>query len=193
MIKLQLLLERPKARSPYMGTMNGMETMDNQHTLEIDLSWLAATIEGEGCITICKASNSNRLIPQINWANTNPDFASAVVKVLDRIGAANHVTRRQAKNERCKPAYHIVCAGQRSVETILCAVRPYMRSKVGQLELTLRFIGSRASRIKVTGYSHTPYNEEELGWLGEIRLLNQKGVRDCTLDAGQLAQETVQA
>ena len=169
--------------------------MDNQHTLEVDLSWLACSIEGEGCIIVYKAnkpSNKYRLVPSVSWANTNPDFANALVAILDRIGASNHIHFRKAKNKRCKPAYHIASAGQKSTETILRAVRPYMRSKLGQLDLTLRFIESRRSRIEVTGYSHTPYNDEEISMFESIRSLNQKGVRDCMLAVGQPAQETVQ-
>ena len=160
--------------------------MGNQHTLKIDLSWLACAIEGEGCITIYVAKNNNggrRYIPQINWANTNIDFIDALTKILKRIDVAHHTTLRQAKNLRCKPAYHTSCAGQKSVAKLLRTVKPYLRSKIGQLQLTLRFIESRVSRIKVTGYSHTPYNETELGYYRGIRKLNQKGVRDCTLDA----------
>ena len=186
------MLEHPKADATTQVKSASDITMDNQHPLEIDLSWLAAVIEGEGCITIERGGKERRngdrcLNPSVCIANTNADFISAVVAIFDRIGIPCHVSPKTRK-EGWKPAFNVRTRGQNYVGKLLRLIEPYMRSKRGQLQLVLRFIESRRQYEKPRT---VPYSDYERSIVGDIRKLNQRGVRDCTSSTEQSVQGTV--
>ena len=170
------------------------ETMDNQHTLEVDLSWLAAAIEGEGCITIERSGKERLdggrcLLPSTMISNTNSEFIFAAVRILDRIEVPFRISVRTRDAEKgWKTANVIRIRGQKAVEKLIPYIEPYLRSKKGQLQLVKRFIESRRKYDKPKG---VPYTEYERSLVQDVHKLNQRGVRDCTLTTGQPVKDTV--
>ncbi len=166
--------------------------MDNQHPLNIDLSWLACAIEGEGCITIEKSGKMRKdggrcLVPKVVVTNTNADFINAAKKIVESIGLAPYI-KNIPRKEGWKEVFVLQIHTHEPVRKLLTAIRPFLRSKIGQCELVLSFIASRQSNEKPKS---VPYSENERGIVVEIRKLNQRGVRDCTPTTEQSVKDTV--
>ena len=156
------------------------ETMDNQHTLDVDLSWLAGIVEGEGCITLERGGDRRKsgnrfLIPTIVIANTNPILILAVRTVLDRIQVHYDIREKKWTNG-WKTTIRLRIINQANVGRFLECIRPFMRSKTSQCDLVLSFIKLRKSNREMKIRNHGA----EEAMVVEIRKLNQKGDRDCT-------------
>ena len=175
--------------------MSTMKTMDNPLALEltqqdkIDLSWMGGLLDGEGSFNLHRKrprpSGGAYIHLQIRMGNTNPQIVSEYVKLLDKFGITYHISHWKRQSNRHKPCDIVIVNRLTSCERLCGLLIPYLRGKRGQAELVARFVRSRMERAK-TKYN-VPYNQQEAGWMDELRDSNRKGVRDCTLSAEQSA------
>lgn len=149
--------------------------MDNPHTLEIDLSYLAAMIDGEGTVTLertgrrRKGNSEMGLAPKVIVANTNLAIVGHVVNLFKKLGTNPHVKSSTAR--RHKTCYWVTVQGLTKVKVVLEAVMPYMVGKVSQAQLLLDFINCRGDVPK-----GLKYGPKEQAILDKIRALNFRGV-----------------
>ena len=150
--------------------------MDNPHTLEIDLSYLAAMIDGEGCVTLERTGRRRKgngemgLSPKIIVTNTNLTIIGHVVNLFKRVGVTPHI-KSSMSGRRNKACYWVTVQGLTKVKVVLDVVMPYLVGKVAQAKLLLDFISCRGDLPK--GLKYGPV---EMGILDKIRALNFRGV-----------------
>lgn len=155
--------------------------MHNPHTLERDLVYLAAMIDGEGTITL-ERSGKRRLqgvmglSPTVVVTNTNEAIIQHVVNIFHGIGVNPYIKTQQATNGgRCKTCYWVTVKGITKVRLVLEAIKPFLVGKLSQANLVLEFAYLRGDSSLAKG---KPYGEVELGILQKIRALNFRGVSE---------------
>lgn len=151
--------------------------MGNPLTLENQLAYLAAMIDGEGTVTIERmggwrkgVERAKGLSPRLYVTNTNPAIIQYVVDIIRKIGVTPHIKTNFSggRNKRC---YWVSVQGLTKVRKVLEAVMPYMVGKLTQAQLILEFITFRGDNPKGQKYC-----EVEYGILDKIRALNFRGV-----------------
>lgn len=106
---------------------------------ETDLAWAAGIIDGEGSITIQRASAGHAAIPYLSLWNSSEIMVREIVRFL---GGAMYVTgpnRRKpviVKSRRHLWRWYV--SGRAALAALLL-VRPYLRTKTSQAELALTF------------------------------------------------------
>jgi len=153
--------------------------MDNQQvsSKEIDLSWLAAAIEGEGSISfhigshIKRGGSPTEIVPMVCVYNTDWQFIDACYRAGCYV-TGGYITHRR-RNPRHKPSWTLTWQGVKRCSKLLEAVLPYMKSdKKRRAELLLNYLKSRLTKGSGKGYNRI--SSEELVMLIEIRRLNNK-------------------
>jgi len=156
--------------------------MDNQHTNNTDLAYLAGIIDGEGCVTIERTGNRRKstgqrgFLPSIVIVNTNPELISRCQDILNQYQVGNYIKMFRHQNWKNKELYRLCVIGLLRVYKLIQLIEPYSIAKRGQIQVAKKFIESRT----VTHPKGKKYDEYELASIVEIKDLNKKGVRDCT-------------
>lgn len=150
--------------------------MDNQLASDVDLAYLAAALDGEGCITLERTGKRRQstgemgLMPIVVFTNTNEAFVARICQIIRKIGIEPYIKKSIARRHRL--CYWVCVNGLTKVPIILNEIKPYITAKTGQLNLVLDFIDSRLSKGKPKGFR---YDEKELKILENIRALNFRG------------------
>jgi len=125
----------------------------------VDASWLAAAIDGEGCLYLEKIERcqSRTYRSVILISNTNLDF---VQHAMDLIGAGyiDHISARPSRtsNGFCQPLYTYHLQGRVVVGAVMKAILPYVIIKKDRAELMIQ-----ASEI---GDSRFASRREKANW-----------------------------
>lgn len=153
--------------------------MDNQQAIskEIDLSWLAAAIEGEGSISFHIGAHKKRggspfeVTPIVCVYNTDWQFIDACYRIGCCV-VGSYISYR-IRNPRHKPSWTLTWQGVKRCSKLLEVVLPFMKSaKKRQAELLLSYVKSRLTKGQGKGYNRV--SSEEFAMLIEIRRLNNK-------------------
>lgn len=153
--------------------------MGNQHTLEVELAYLAGLIDGEGTITLERTGNRRLsgvtgLSPHVVIANTNEAIIQYAVQLFQRLGVNPHIkTQLKGYGSRQKTCYWVGMTGLTKSRKVLEPLLPYLVGKTAQARLVLDFIYYRGSTAEAKG---KPYGTYEIGILEKIRALNFRGV-----------------
>lgn len=151
------------------------ETIDNtQERLKADefkLGWLAAMVDGEGCLTFTlqkdRKPDSYYPIPFACISGTNTDSIQRTVDYLNHFNVPNYVftstpkgTKSKLAGEAYKDCMTIRIWGMRRVNKFLSFITPYLIEKKPQAEIMLRFARDRIKR-----YDRMMKNRGEFGQL----------------------------
>lgn len=135
--------------------------MDNQQRkIEVDTSWLAGFIDGEGCFMMRKQAgaymkriNFVHYRPCIRICNTHMPTLDRVTEILKVHELPVHVSHRKYTNPKYLPAWDVEVAGIKRAAKWLPLLIPFLYTKKEQAELMLEFCESRLSSIVGNGYS----------------------------------------
>ena len=156
--------------------------------LESELGYLAAMIDGEGCITIERGGNRRLngvtgLQPKVIVTNTNEAIVEYVSNLFNRLGVTPYIKSQEigyGTHPRRKRCYWVTIQGLTKTAKILNAIKPYLVGKLAQAQLVLDFIAFRGDAQLAKG---KPYGETEWKILDRIRALNFRG-KSTTEDHG---------
>lgn len=156
-----------------------METTELQHTIELEMAWMAGIVDGEGCITISKQRREGRpslaFRTSITISNTNLKLLEPFVKWW----GGGIYSPRQA-NSKWRQTFTWHCSNGVAVK-FLESIMPYLKGKRRQAELVLEFEHNkkRYKRTVYRGKGSAPLSEEETkyrdGLRDEIKKLNARG------------------
>ena len=107
---------------------------------EPEKAWLAAMIDGEGCILLvqnCRRGTTRRYVfPSISVANTNAKLIERVREVVGHLDT--RVQTRDRSQLRNKTIQHVF-VNRIAMADVLEAIKPYLIAKVRQAELVIEF------------------------------------------------------
>ena len=134
-----------------------------------EVGWLAGVIEGEGCITICTATNYNKtdgkyLFPLITITNTDPRLIKKVSEILYKLGAIYHyqLNMRNNMTGMARPTIKISVKGMGSCRKVIKMVYSELTCKIEQADTMLEFINHRKGKLSNNGsYKKATYDEQE--------------------------------
>lgn len=145
---------------------------DLQHD---DKVYVAATIDGEGTITVSvKKNNADPerggapLTPLIGISNTKKELIDWLHSIL--FGSTMRTSKKDVKRNR-KAVWAVQVARLLDVKALLEQVLPYLKVKRRQAELVLQFCNLRLKDTWAT------YNPRLFEIAKEVRKLNRKGLR----------------
>ncbi len=125
---------------------------------EQEKAWMAAIIEGEGCLSLCY----ERRIPKgrdyeavftiacIHVGNTNPYLIKTVSEIWKRLNMRFHFTWAKGKG-KWADQITIKCNSVGSAKKLLEAIRPYLRTKQIEADIILEYANYREQLIKKRG------------------------------------------
>jgi hypothetical protein len=154
--------------------------MDNQLAV-VGHVWLAAMIDGEGVITLDRSGKRRQttgemgVSPMVMITNTNHAIIETARIYVEELGINPYIKSPQRSNPKWKPEFKLCVKGLTKTPILLGAIRPYVVGKQMQLDLVLEFCKSRIDKGKPKGFA---YDQREQEILQQIRVLNQRGVRD---------------
>lgn len=120
------------------------DTLDSLNTEDkLTHAYLAGLFDGEGCITVAKASTVNKLILHVNFANTY----FPLIETFKRIYSGWHQTTPLHGNN--KESYRWWITKKDQQEKFLLQVLPYLIIKREQAKLALKYIYLSLDYIRV--------------------------------------------
>ena len=143
---------------------------------EVQIGYLAATIDGEGSVSINKGKgcvsvvegSQHRLAPRITIGNTDFAFIQKIQRMVP--GCLERGSRKNPKHKIC---YYFIINGISRVYPVLKAIRNELVVKRKQADLVIEFCESRLKRKEAS----SPYTKRELEIYYEIKKLNRRGIK----------------
>ena len=151
---------------------------NNQQERLLNLSWLAGMWEGEGNISLVKASKG-RIMPRATIINTDFVLIETCGQILKENNVGHYFQTRIngcANNPKHKTAKVLVVAGMKRVQTLLNTLRPFLRGHKREVaKLVIEYIDQR-----LTVGKYTPYSSIDLAFVEKVRTLNKKGPEESS-------------
>lgn len=135
---------------------------------EIQLSYLAGIIDGEGSILLCKSRHGLR--PCISLCMTDKETIQTIVRWLKSSKIHIHECKPQRENQRCKFVFRIEIRRINEVLGLLIALFPYLITKKERAHLLMEFCKSRMQNLFSTN------TEREIEIFNLMKKLNKRGV-----------------
>jgi len=110
---------------------------------EVKSAWLAAALDGEGCITTyCRKDKGPNgvLSVAINIVNTNLDF---VERFKEFAKVRYKITKYSQNNENWNPQYYMCIGKQKDVLRILKEIEPFLIIKRAKALLVIEWLSLR--------------------------------------------------
>jgi len=140
-----------------------------------EIAYLAGVIDGEGSITINKASKG-LLRPRIDICSTSKEFLEYLLGIMRKHGIdTGYFLQERKVPKNHKRAYHLIWDTQKNVLKILEKIYPYLFLKRRQAKIVIDFCKSRLSNGRKR--FGKKYSEYELKLYYEIKELNRRGKR----------------
>lgn len=125
---------------------------------EQEKAWLAALIEGEGCLSLCyerrkpKGRDYEAVFTTvcIHIDNTNPYMIRAASELWKRLGIRFHYTWAKGKG-KWADRITLKCNSVGSAKKLLETIRPYFRTKLVEVDTIIEYANYRESLIKKRG------------------------------------------
>lgn len=129
--------------------------MQLKELTEVEKSWLAAIIEGEGCISLHRERKNDRtnVKTTIHITNTDIRMLQRASDYWYRLNMRFHYVLIWPKKHRkkYKPALCLKCNSTGSARKLLRSIYPYLASKKDQVDILLEYIDYRERLIKRRG------------------------------------------
>lgn len=175
---LRYMLETPKADGLVSTKNIPDDTMDNKHATlsDLELGYLAAMIDGEGCIAIQYSGNSFGV--NLKVTNTDENIIEEIQRILMKLGVNPLIRERvNTDNPKWKGWMEVYLTKQSLIKKTLEAILPYLKGKRARAVMMLRFIDRTIDREEA--YIH-------------MKALNRKGEpSETTREAPLLAGEDI--
>jgi len=148
--------------------------MDNQQVIlqEIDLAYLGAFIDGEGCVGVYARDRSSEnkngnvaysIKPVVTVTNTEKDLIEEIRKIYDTLGIAYYVSHRAGKG-RNSESWTLTVGGIKRVQKLLPVLIKYCRGKKRLNAIDLQtYIDSRLS-----DWASAPFTKSQLELVDNI-------------------------
>jgi hypothetical protein len=168
--------------------MQKSETGDNQQAkvTEIEKSWLAGIIDGEGSIRIdyprVQAKVAGSAQPGVVITNTDWAIIEKSVDICQRIGVNPHVSKRHGTRLETKD---VLVLGMPKIMVLLTAVMPYLTgNKSKQAILLYRFCEQR-KQLDVNSLANRDraYTQEQINIIWEIKQIRHSVTEPQRLNA----------
>ena len=146
------------------------------HQNELDLSYLAGIMDGEGYIGISvndRKRGNRQYYPRWTITNCNRPIIDECIRILDNNSIAYHVSEWRSENKNHKLRYTIDGTGFRRSLKGLWVIEPYLVGKKLQARIVLALIWSRLQHGKA--FQHKPYTAEEINLFNATKDLNASG------------------
>lgn len=146
-----------------------------------DAVWLAAMLDGEGCISARfiwnkKYPDMPRVGLRISIGNTCNDLQDEVEAVVERITGTHRKSYNQAVDSKRKPIRNLHITSSEDIFKVLTAVLPHLIAKKTQAELVLSWIEQRQEASRKTGLKNAPYQTDfEVNVVNMLQWLNTRG------------------
>jgi hypothetical protein len=158
--------------------VEAVREIDVARDLALRRAWLAGFVDGEGTITIysrksSKKSHNTNYFVGVDITNTD---LGVLKEIQAEFGGRLHINKDVPGRKR---TYHVRLVYRRA-ESLLLAVKPYIRLKTKQLEVALRLSETILGRHSRAGIRRgVPFDpaliEYRRGLCDEIRGLNRRG------------------
>ena len=179
--------------------MQESKTADNQQAkvTEIEKSWLAGIIDGEGSIRIDypriqkAGQRSGSAQPGIVITNNDWAIIEKAVDICQRIGITPHVSRRNGNRNKTKD---ILILGMPKIMKILVAVMPYLTGQKSKQAIVLyRFCEQRVSLGDVNSLANRDraYTQGQINMIWEIKNIRHLVTQPQRLNARPLREDIV--
>lgn len=148
------MLEQPEYPS---GALSGENpAVGSISRKELSAVWLAAAIDGEGCIAAnwWKQTNPDpryngkpNLRLTVKIYNTHPLFIRKVTECLVELGIRFTVTGQAARKSGDRPGVNVCIDSRPQIESLLPQIIPYLTMKKRQAELTIELLAYRQTLV----------------------------------------------
>ena len=175
----------------YLLGENVMNETDNQQKRFMDIGYLIAIIDGEGCFSLQKTSGWKgkrypSCSPLVQVTNTNPLIILKTARIIKEFGLACRVyLQKQSGHKLC---YRVVVLGMKRVQKFLDFIMPYMECRVDQASTLQKYVDSRLSKG-----IREPYNEYEQHLSDTLARLNRPYLFSETVRMPQDIAEKIQS
>jgi len=152
-------------------------------------TWLAAAIDGEGCLSLTFQNHvsatkrrSSQIIPHIRIDNTNPEFCKRAYEITG-IGHFRIKDKRrgwQTLDSKHKVLFTWEDRRQNDITDVLTQILPFLIIKRERAQILINYIELRrknrasGARMRLGERTHT---SEELDMVATMKQLNTKGHR----------------
>lgn len=146
---------------------------------ETEKAYIAGFLDGEGTITISKATNKTGVhyLPVVQLANTNEKVMKWLCEKLKKLNISFSFLIDRPKKKNWKECYIIIIREMESIRKFLYEIKDYLIVKRTQAELLLEFVESRLKKIHYfDGYN--TYTEREKEIIEKIRKMNSRKHRN---------------
>jgi hypothetical protein len=162
----------------YRGMRRRNHAPVDAHFSEAEKGYLAGLIEGDGTVGIFRSGTKYWAPCVYVIANTNKALTDHVHDLMLRAGfkafkSTGHEQSQHAKGRRYM--WTVSIHGISPCRAFLDQIVPFLVGKRGQAEAVLRFCRSRQDTWASTG-NRTPYSEEQLAAVTEVKRLNRRGI-----------------
>lgn len=142
--------------------------MDNPQVTDTVLAtWVAAFLDGEGCLSIFPQRPGMRHpLPAIVVTNSDPRLVATMAEILTQWGIGHHVSTYPKKNRL--PVVQLAVRGYKRCLPLLKKIRPFLVSKGEEADEMLRLIESRLSKPPVA-----PVTDEEMACIPRCKELKR--------------------
>jgi hypothetical protein len=137
------MLETPKSLWCYLGNNPKDNTMDNQQATDLELGWLSGIIDGEGCFTLAKGSNSG-FSPGFKLVNTNEMIVTEVIFIFTKLKIPYFIYN-SFRTGKQRPAKRIEVNGIKRLKYTIELLLPYLMAKKLEAQFMLDWINIRLS------------------------------------------------
>lgn len=152
--------------------------VDRKNLAEVEKVWLAAIMDGEGCIAVTrtyrqKNKSGYRYVAYASFANTNKDLIDRFNLLVE---GWNHYQKKNGHGDNNKPIWNVTVKG-RGLKEFLTAIRPYLVAKQRQADNALEFLDALAKAPMRTSRDHDVFEH----YWKISRQLNQRGRKALVL------------
>ena len=182
--------EKPlrKAGGVVMLGLPTLATQGGDMVSDIELGWLAGTLDGEGSIGIARrhTKGAGRLQAAVQMSTTCETTIERVTDIMGRLGSRSRTYGYQEKRpERHRNCWNLRCTRIVDIYVVSLAMHPISVTKREQWARMIEFCASRLDGVDVDergrivrgGPKQRQYNEREFEICAELSLLNRRGPR----------------
>ena len=148
---------------------------------ELELSWLVGLIEGEGCFSLTRGSDSKKKRFKISFNITNSDLVliQKSKEIIEKIiGEKCKVCKHQVKKGHYRDMFRVWLYTLGKLQKFITVIYPYLvGGKKLEAQILLQFVERRLSLLDKSKFPYSKvYTEEDMKYLYAMRAAKAKSV-----------------
>lgn len=165
----------PDCNNAHDGTMGNPQLL---FPSEIELSYLAGLIDGEGsfyfnCAFMAGKERHRRLLACFSMSNTQKELTDVIYDICARLGANMRYRSDNYKGQKRK-TWQVETYRMANTKKLIEAVMPYLVGKKVRAQLMLDFINHRFVHVAGCKGHRAPYDDYEIEKAQQVRDINGK-------------------